>query len=86
MRPIALALALALGFLCAPIAASADVPPPSACDVVDKPCNTAPPDYRSPGVCKKDRCSRATPSGVVSYDCNLCASVPRDKPKDKPKK
>ncbi|MCE7894432.1 MAG: hypothetical protein DYH12_32820, partial [Sorangiineae bacterium PRO1] len=52
--------------------ASADVPPPDQCNTAGDACNTAPPDYKSPGTCTAKKCQKALPDGSVEYDCNLC--------------
>jgi hypothetical protein len=67
MRILALVIALA-----APLPAFADIPPPDACNRTGDACSTAPPDYKSPGICVKQKCLRATPNGTVEYDCNRC--------------
>ena len=77
MRTLLLAL-----LLLAPVAARADVPPPDVCGKPGDACTTAPPDYKSPGVCVKQKCSRAVASGTtIEYDCNRCA--PKAPPKGK---
>jgi hypothetical protein len=66
------------------IPAMADVPPPNDCDtpgqgtpaVAGQPCNTAPPDYMSEGICVATTC-QGTPNPTVdaappSYACVLC--------------
>lgn len=86
MRHIVVSLAIALGLTLVSLAASADLPPPDSCGKLGEACSTAPPDYKSPGVCTLQRCGHATPSGQVTYDCNRCAPKPKDETKNKPKK
>jgi hypothetical protein len=74
-------LVLTLGLLVTPFSAGADVPPPDTCGTPGGACSSAPPDYKSPGVCTKQRCSRPSPKGNIEYDCNRC--VPKAKPKPK---
>ena len=68
------ALALAGGLLTVP--AHADLAPPDACAEADagKACENASADGKMdlPGTCQKSKCTRATPSGSMEYDCHLC--------------
>jgi MYXO-CTERM domain-containing protein len=79
------ALAVAL-FLLVAASASADIPPPNACQRAGDACDTAGPDYKSKGVCQKQTCSRTLPGPngpeTRSYDCNLCvlAEAPKEAP------
>lgn len=58
--------------------ARADVAPLNECSKAGEDCETAPPDYKSAGVCTKSACSRRQPSGeTVSYECNLCVASGR---------
>jgi hypothetical protein len=87
MRQIVLFIGLALGVTLAPLAASADIPPPDSCRVDGDACATAPPDFKSPGVCTKSRCAHDTPDGTTYYsDCNRCDPRPKAKTESKPKK
>lgn len=70
MRRFLLPLALALTSF-APVAL-ADVPPPDSCTTAGKPCDTAPPDYKSPGTCVESTCQKAMPDATLEYPCNLC--------------
>jgi hypothetical protein len=82
-----LVIGLALGLTLAPLAASADIPPPDSCRVAGEPCSTAPPDFKSPGVCTQQRCAHDTPDGKTYYsDCNRCDPRPQGKSGTKPKK
>ena len=69
----------ALALCLAPVAAQADIAPPDSCGEVGAACTSAPPDYRSPGICTKKTCSRATPNGTHEYECRRC--VAQAKPK-----
>jgi len=71
MRKLIVALVLAL-----PLTALADIAPPDTCAKPGDACTTAPPDYKSAGVCVKRKCTRATPRGTVEYDCNRCEAKP----------
>ncbi len=72
---------VALGFagmlLAAP--AFADIPPADACEAADdgKACDNATKGGKmdQPGKCQKDKCTRATPNGSMSYDCYLCKAT-----------
>lgn len=68
------ALSLAGALLAAP--ALADIPPADACQAADvgKACENASADGKMDldGTCQKSKCSRATPSGTMSYECYLC--------------
>lgn len=68
------ALALAGALLAVP--ARADLAPPDACQEADlgKACENASANGMMdlPGTCQKAKCTRATPSGSMSYDCHLC--------------
>lgn len=67
-------LALAGGLLTVP--ARADLAPPDACAEADvgKACENASASgmMDQPGTCQKAKCTRATPSGKMEYDCHLC--------------
>jgi hypothetical protein len=52
--------------------AFADVPPPDSCNAPGQACNTAPPDYQSPGICVSSMCTKAGPDGSFEVPCNLC--------------
>jgi MYXO-CTERM domain-containing protein len=71
---IALSLALSGALLAAP--AFADIPPADGCQAADagKACDNASADGKMDlaGTCQKSKCTRATPSGSMSYDCYLC--------------
>ena len=71
---LVIAVALAGGFLTVP--ARADLAPPDACAEADsgKACENATADGKmdQPGTCQKSKCTRATPSGSMEYDCHLC--------------
>lgn len=85
MRHIALGLGMAVGLVLAPLAASANAPPPLGwCGEAGDTCRAV--DGTSAGVCTKKRCSRPTPNGKMEYDCVVCVPVQIDKTKDKPKK
>lgn len=64
---------LGLGLLLA-APALADIPPPDACTEADegKACDNAGENADEPGVCKKDSCTRQTPSGSMTYECYVC--------------
>lgn len=68
------ALALVGGLLTVP--ARADLAPPDACQEADvgKACENATANGMMdlPGTCQKAKCTRATPSGKMEYDCHLC--------------
>lgn len=64
--------ALVLALLLTPAGALADVPPPNACSDIGSDCATAPPDYKTAGVCTKTTCSEPAFKGGGSHDCNLC--------------
>ncbi len=74
---LVVAISLAGMFLVAP--ASADVAPPDACQATDvgKACDNATKDGKMdrPGTCQADKCTRATPSGGMSYDCYVCKAA-----------
>lgn len=59
--------------------AFADIAPPDSCQAADagKSCDNATTDGKmdQPGTCQKDKCSRATPSGSMSYECYLCKAA-----------
>lgn len=69
-----IALSLAGALLAAP--AFADIPPADGCQPADqgKACDNATADGKMDlaGTCEKSKCTRATPSGSMSYDCYLC--------------
>lgn len=69
-----IALSLAGALLAAP--AFADIPPADGCQQADqgKACENATADGKMDlaGTCEKSKCTRATPSGSMSYDCYLC--------------
>lgn len=69
------ALALAGGLLMT-VPARADLAPPDACAEAQlgKACENASVDGKmdQPGTCQKAKCTRATPSGSMEYDCHLC--------------
>jgi MYXO-CTERM domain-containing protein len=69
------AATFALAFA-APSLSHADVPPPDACQTPGQSCDTAPPDYQSPGTCVATNCPKAGPDGGFDVPCNLC--VPDD--------
>jgi len=79
MRTLLIALTLLVS-----TTALADIPPPNQCDKPGAACDTAGPDYKSPGVCQTQRCSRQLPgpNGVEKheYDCNLCMPAPAKPP------
>lgn len=56
--------------------ALADIPPADACQAADvgKACENATASGKMDlnGTCQKAKCTRATPSGNMSYDCFLC--------------
>lgn len=52
--------------------ASADVPPPDSCNTPGAACNTAPPDFKSPGTCVTQKCQKPGPDGGFEVDCDLC--------------
>ena len=67
---------LLLGALClAPMAVSADVPPPDSCNAVGQACQNAVDGGATglPGTCQASQCTRMTPTGPVTYACNRCA-------------
>jgi hypothetical protein len=74
---VVVALSFAGTFLAAP--AFADIPPADACQAAEagKACDNATKDGKmdQPGTCQKDTCTRATPSGSMSYDCYLCKAT-----------
>ncbi len=57
----------------------ADIPPADACQAADvgKACDNATKDGKmdQPGKCQPAKCTRATPSGSMSYDCYLCQAT-----------
>jgi hypothetical protein len=67
-------LVLVGGLLTVP--AHADLAPPDACAEaeVGKACENASANGKmdQPGTCQKSKCTRATPSGKMEYDCHLC--------------
>lgn len=76
-----LAISLAAALLAAP--AIADIPPADSCQQADvgKACDNATANGKMDlaGTCQKSTCSRATPSGAMSYECYLCkASAAKD--------
>jgi MYXO-CTERM domain-containing protein len=56
--------------------ALADIPPEDSCMAVDegKVCDNAGTDADQPGVCQAASCTRATPSGPMTYDCYRCGA------------
>ncbi|HMR04257.1 MAG TPA: hypothetical protein PKA88_00705 [Polyangiaceae bacterium] len=64
-----LRIAAVLGLAAVP--ALADVPPPNECHEPGKTCQTAPPDFHSPGICKETKCSKPYPV-ETEWICNLC--------------
>jgi hypothetical protein len=61
--------------------ALADIPGPDACQEADvgKACDNATNadgKMSQPGTCQKATCTRATPSGSMSYDCFACKATP----------
>ena len=79
---LVVALSLLGSLLAAP--ALADLAPPDACAAADagKACSNATKDGKldQPGTCQKATCTRAAPTGSVSYDCYRCdaANPPSD--------
>ncbi len=74
---------LLLGALClSPVAVRADVPPPDSCNAVGQACQNAVDGGATglPGVCQASQCTRATPTGPVTYACNRCALAPAATP------
>lgn len=71
----ALALSVLGVSLILPGIAFADVPPPDSCNTPGQACDTAPPDYHSPGVCVASTCTKAGPDGSFEVPCNLCKPV-----------
>lgn len=51
-----------------------DVPPPDTCQTVGESCSNAEPDYKSPGVCTSQTCSKPVPGGdgPYTYPCLRC--------------
>lgn len=78
------ALALAGGLLAVP--ARADLAPPDSCAEADvgKACENASANgmMDQPGTCQKAKCTRATPSGSMEYDCHLCKAGSAKKEED----
>ena len=74
---VAVALSIAGFVLAAP--AFADIPPADACQAADagKACDNATKDGKmdQPGTCQQAKCTRATPSGSMSYDCYVCQAT-----------
>lgn len=58
--------------------AHADVAPPDSCTTVGAACNVAGPNYDQPGTCTAAKCTRASPSGSVEYDCSKCVAAATD--------
>jgi hypothetical protein len=56
--------------------ALADVPPPDSCQTAGESCNNAGPDYKSPGVCTSQTCSKTLPGADApyTYACLLCTA------------
>ncbi len=54
--------------------AFADIPPPDACMQAEegKACDNAGEAADKPGLCKKDSCTKQTPSGSMTYECYVC--------------
>lgn len=81
---LVMALALAGGLLAGN--AFADVAPPDACEAanVGKACNNATKDgaMDQPGKCEAATCTRATPTGSMSYDCFTCKATSSTKKDD----
>lgn len=81
---LVVALSLAGSLLVA--AAFADLAPPDACTAADagKACSNATKDGKmdQPGTCQKETCTRAAPTGSMSYECYRCnaATPSADKP------
>lgn len=74
---------LLLGALClCPVAAGADVPPPDSCSTVGQACQNAVDGGATglPGTCQASQCTRATPAGPMTYDCNRCVPGPSQTP------
>lgn len=74
-KRLALVTALAVAtFSFASTSARADVPPQDSCQTAGSSCTTAPPDYKSPGICTATKCTKQIgPDGSpYEYDCNLC--------------
>ena len=70
MRKLLLPLLLAV--VLAPASALGDVAPPDTCTTAGSDCNTAPPDYQSPGTCVETTCTKGGPDGSTTYPCTLC--------------
>jgi hypothetical protein len=56
----------------ATVPAFADIPPRDSCRGVGTECNTAGPNADEPGTCERSECSRQTPDGVMTYECERC--------------
>ena len=54
--------------------ALADIPPPDSCMQAEegKACDNAGESADKAGVCKKDSCTKQTPSGSMTYECYVC--------------
>ena len=76
MRHLVLVVAVALAGGSLTVPARADLAPPDACAEADsgKACENATVNgmMDQPGTCQKSKCTRATPSGSMEYDCHLC--------------
>jgi len=65
-----------------PRAAAADIAPPGACQIgeIGQACDEAVDEAGTvvgSGVCVAEKCTRASPSGSMAYDCAICrASQP----------
>lgn len=59
-----------------PATAHADVPPADSCATPGSACNTAPPDYKSPGTCTTTTCTKQNfqDGGTYEYPCDLCVA------------
>lgn len=75
LRLLAAAAAAALSLAAFP--ALADVAPPDSCNGVGDPCNVAPPDFHSPGVCQAGTCQKENPDdgGIFTYECDRCVAT-----------
>jgi len=74
---------LMVGLLALARPAAADIPPVGACSTsqVGKACDEAVDasgDIGGSGVCVAEQCTRATPSGPMTYDCAMCRPKPTE--------
>jgi MYXO-CTERM domain-containing protein len=58
----------------ASVSARADVPPADSCTTAGSSCDTAAPDYKSPGTCTDTTCTKLNPAdgGTYEYPCLRC--------------